>query len=348
MKKNHLKLILFGVPSLFLLFILYQAYYYISYSGDVESITFKSNGYNISGVLVKPHNKEPYPTVLILHGSGPHKHNLVSYKIHTNIFTRAGFAVLTYDKRGVGESEGDFENATYKDFIDDAMAGIKYLKTRSDIDINNIGLFGSSEGGWFTPQIANTFENISFVINRCGPPLSWEQTNLFELENELIAENFSEKEITEVLSLRKRVWDYYRKASKDSAFAMGSERKLLNKELEKYNDIDKEIPLPGKLPKYEQNSYIDLAYDFSYNPIPYIKKSKIPMLYIFAENDQNVPTLQAIDTLNSITKKYKKDITIKVIPNIKHSLQKWTNILRIGYTKDYLESLSNWAAEHIR
>ena len=57
---------------------------------------------------------------------------------------RRGFAVLGYDKRGVGGSTGDWHTATYQDLAGDVVAAFDYLKTRPDIDPAHIGFLGWS------------------------------------------------------------------------------------------------------------------------------------------------------------------------------------------------------------
>ena len=113
--------------------------------GAVEEVTFENGDIKLSGVLIRPNIEGRHPAIVMLHGSGPGTHDEMFFRIHTNVFVRQGFAVLSYDKRGAGRSQGDFDSATYKDFIHDAQAGIRYLRNRSDIVPDLIGLFGSSE-----------------------------------------------------------------------------------------------------------------------------------------------------------------------------------------------------------
>ena len=85
---------------------------------------------------------------MILHGSGraAGTHDHPAYRVHANAFVRKGLAVLVYDKRGTGDSGGDFSTAGYKDFVQDALAAVRFLRSREDIDPLRIGLLGSSEG----------------------------------------------------------------------------------------------------------------------------------------------------------------------------------------------------------
>ena len=144
--------------------------------GETEKITFTSaDGAKFHGSLFTPTSPGPHPAIVILHGSGPSSGVGMFVTAHANAFLRHDIAVLVYDKRGCGESEGDFDTATYADFINDAIASVEMLRSRRDIKSEQVALFGSSESGWFTPEIAERVDGVPFIINRAGPPLSWDR-----------------------------------------------------------------------------------------------------------------------------------------------------------------------------
>ena len=58
-----------------------------------------------------------------------------------------GFMVLRYDKRGVGQSGGRLETVTLQDYADDAVALVKWLAKRDDVDPRRIAVVGYGEGG---------------------------------------------------------------------------------------------------------------------------------------------------------------------------------------------------------
>ncbi|MDY6944700.1 MAG: alpha/beta fold hydrolase [Pseudomonadota bacterium] len=120
----------------------------------VEEVSFAGAGPDVvlAGSLTWPRAGHSLPAVVLVHGSGltdrdstyqQHKPLLVL----ADALTRAGYAVLRYDKRGVGQSSGDFRAATTLDFAGDAAAAMRYLRTRSEIDSKRVGMVGHSEGG---------------------------------------------------------------------------------------------------------------------------------------------------------------------------------------------------------
>ena len=211
--------------------ILFNVTRYLMYLSPSEEVTFRSSGFEISGVLVKPAEEGVFPAVVVLHGSGPESLNDPAYKATANTLVRSGFAVLLYDKRGVGNSGGDFEAARYSDFVDDAVEAVRYLRYREDVDPNRIGLFGNSESGWFTPEIAYRSENIAFIFNRVGPPLPWIDTVLWEVRNEFLEAGVAEADLEKLLDITERRWSYYTAAGLDPSLAEDPVRNTINADL---------------------------------------------------------------------------------------------------------------------
>jgi len=69
---------------------------------------------------------------------------------------RHGVVALSYDKRGVGGSGGDWRTATFDDLAADARAGVHLLARRADVDPSRLGVYGHSQGGFLGPMIAET------------------------------------------------------------------------------------------------------------------------------------------------------------------------------------------------
>jgi len=80
--------------------------------------------------------------------------------------SRNGIAVLRYDDRGVGQSTGDFANATSRDFGDDAVNALAALRARPEVD--RVGIIGHSEGGMIAPIIADE-SKADFLVLLAAP-----------------------------------------------------------------------------------------------------------------------------------------------------------------------------------
>lgn len=148
-----------------------KPYPYIS-----EDVVFSNENANISlsGTLTYPKDVTNVPVVILISGSGPQDRNeeLLGHKpflVLSDYLTKNGIAVLRYDERGVGESEGNFGIATTLDFASDVRSAIDYLKTRKDINSSKMGLIGHSEGGLISFMLAAENDDIAFLVSMAGP-----------------------------------------------------------------------------------------------------------------------------------------------------------------------------------
>ncbi len=119
----------------------------------------------------------PYPALVWVHGSGQLDRN--SQKGATDPLVPEGMAVLRYDKRGVGESQGTFtgvgifnSGTTINQLADDAVAAIRFLHRLADIDSTRIGIAGNSQGGWIGPLASSKLDDVAFQMYWSGPTVS--------------------------------------------------------------------------------------------------------------------------------------------------------------------------------
>ncbi len=332
-----------GLVALVVALVAYNAVRHLVFWSPTEDIVFDSGGIRLAGTLIKPTGAGVFPAVVMLHGSGPETRGGPGYRVNAKALVRSGIAVLIYDKRGTGASGGDFDTALYQDFIADAIAAVHYLADREDIDSDRIGLFGNSESGWFTPEIAAVSRGVAFIVNRVGPPLSWIETVLWEVRNEFLAEGAAEADLDTLLALTRRRWDYLRAAAADPALAMGPEREAIEAAI---SEIRATVAHAEDLPDYDADVYQKFA-NYSYDPAAYLREINIPMLYIFGELDVNVPTAQSVAFLESLREDYKKNITIRVLPGVGHKLFTWKGLLEAGYQPGYLDLIGSWAARQV-
>lgn len=326
-----------------------QAYYHLLYHGVVENVTFQSGDIKLAGVLVKPSTPGPHPGIVLLHGAGQQTHDKWYYRIHTNVFVRQGFAVLSFDKRGSSDSGGDLQTATFQDLINDGVSAVAFLRSRPDVIPNQIGLFGVSESGWFTPEIAAIDGDIAFIVNRASSPLSWRNTVLFEVRNDALAAGISEADIEDVLSLQSRIWQFYVDVVGDEFHANGPERDAINALVA---DLQKRAGAKdffSPLAEYDAEAYAVRASKYSYDPHPFLTEIDVPMLYVMAGKDINVPTGASVALLEQLKLDFNKNITIQTFPEAGHYLYRWDWLPLEGiYVLGYLNLIGSWASEQIK
>lgn len=135
-------------------------------------LTAQSTGAHLAGELTIPQGIEKPPVVLMLHGSGPHDRNenlpgqrLDVFNTLARTFAETGFASLRFDKRGCGESTGDYMSHGYADLVADARAWLDLLAGRDDVGSRYI--LGHSEGTLIGPLAARGRDDIAGLILLC-------------------------------------------------------------------------------------------------------------------------------------------------------------------------------------
>ena len=126
-----------------------------------EEITFKNGDVPLKGTLTKPDTNNPGPVLVVTHTSNDGTRDFGVYQHLAKFLPPLGIAVFLYDRRGSGESSGDFATAKFFDLAADAQAAIDYLKVRSDIDPKRIGVWGMSQGGWIAPLAATKSSGVA-------------------------------------------------------------------------------------------------------------------------------------------------------------------------------------------
>ena len=122
-----------------------------------EQARIQASGFTLAATVSKPATTGTgaairWPAVILVPGSGlaDRDETIAGVSIFAqlaNAIADAGFLVVRFDKRGVGQSGGRGESATIVDFSDDVRAVVKYLDKRADVDPKRIALVGHSEGG---------------------------------------------------------------------------------------------------------------------------------------------------------------------------------------------------------
>lgn len=128
----------------------------------------------LAGTITMPRGAGPFPGVVLISGSGPQNRDeeLLGHKpflVLADRLTRRGIAVLRYDERGVGDSEGNYADATVPLFALDAQRAMDHLRARAEVGA--IGLIGHSEGGMVAGLVAQDIEapGPDFLVTLAAP-----------------------------------------------------------------------------------------------------------------------------------------------------------------------------------
>jgi hypothetical protein len=282
--------------------------------------------------------------VFLFHGSGQQGRDLATARW----FAQQGFAALTYDKRGVGESTGDFRTGPFMDLCDDGLAAVDYLKSRKEIDPRHIGVWGLSQGGWLGPLAASRSADISFVIAVSGPGVSPGEQMLVYYANELRDRGMPEADVREADALRRDVWNYlftgkgYEKARRELDEArskrwfgeVNSQQDRLFEPLQKPSELDQ----PG-------SAILRFRREMAYDPVPALQALRVPALFLFGADDRLIPVEKSATIIRDIlTRSGHSDFTIQVFDHDDHGMYDATG------TRDprYLDAMQRWLVGRVR
>lgn len=323
------------------------------YPYSTEDITFqnKSVGITLAGTLTHPQGKGPYPAVVLVSGSGPqgrdsevYNHKL--FHVLADHLTRQGIAVLRYDERGIGESQGDFEGATSEDLAGDVAAAVRFLKGRPTIDTQKVGLLGMSEGGLIGPMVHTRFEPVDFLALMAAPSVSGGELLVEQAAQLLSARGASPSSVDSIRNEQQKIMEAIRTAP-DSSAASHQVRSVLKQAGEKSDRLQSRV---GKLtdPWFR--------YFVRYNPTSALRQLDVPVLALYGSQDVQVPPEQNAGPMRrALRKSPSDDTTVRVLQGLNHLFQPAETGLPNEYAKidttmspSVLQTISEWIRKQSR
>jgi len=315
-----------------------------------EDVYFENKQADIklAGTLTYPKEGNNFPAVVLITGSGGQNRdeeifNHRPFLVLADYLTRQGIAVLRYDDRGVGESKGTYITASIQDFATDALAAVKYLKTRPEINPSQIGLLGHSEGGSISFIASADNKDIAFIVSMAGVAIKGD--SLMKLQRYAIAKaaNISDEDVAKNERLIVQISEIIEKHSADSVF---NHPDLF---------VDEIIPADMKNNRLARSKYQDHLFGMaapeiyslmSYNPVEDLQKILCPVFAVNGEKDLQVP---AYVNLQNFEKWLQGKATTKKYPNLNHMFQHCKTGLVDEYSRieetmseEVLEDIAKW------
>jgi pimeloyl-ACP methyl ester carboxylesterase len=335
----------------------------------VEDVVFESGEVTLSGTFTRPDSPGQHPAVVLMTGTGPQtRDELVVpgfpiFKLIADHLTRQGIAVLRYDDRGVGQSGGDYDSTSIYDFAADGQAAVDYLKTRSDVDPEQVGLLGHSEGGIYAAIIGGSSDSgVAFIISLAGTAALG--SDLLNRQNELILASAGADEaiISEQLAylealyplIAERDWQAVRQHSYERYVALWDS--LSTEERASTGSADAEAfaerSADSFLNGYGNESFATLL---EYDPAVDWAKTTVPVLAVFGELDLQVdPQQNAAPMTEALTAAGNEDFQVVVLEGANHLFQAAQTgaldeyiTLPAQFTDEFLPLIAGWLLERV-
>ena len=312
-----------------------------------EEVFLEQADAKLAGTLLVPASKGPHPAIILLHGSGP----LTRHKFgpYPHFFTSLGFAVLIYDKRGTGASTGlrmDASTGTVMkssfypdDLAKDALAAMRFLQQRKDIDSQVIGFWGSSEGGMLATYVASRSKDVAFAINSSGfmeplwETLHWQVGAILRAAHAPAADIEKQQAFVDLwIRVARTVqgWEEFKKQEQQIVESDGSWI----------------FQSRGPFTSLDQLRW-DWDHILTFDPLPALGKVRCPVLAVFGELDTSTPAQRTAENMRRVlTRAGHKDFTIKIFPNAGHSLSELPSKNRMA--PGVFATLRSWLLEHAK
>lgn len=182
-----------------------------SIPGD-ETVRIPASGFSLAASVAKPAGAQGrLPAVIVIGGSGPvdRDSTVAGIPVMGQVaadLVKAGFLVVRYDKRGIGQSGGRAETATLNDYAEDVRAIIKWLeKERKDVNKKRIALVGHSEGAWVAMRVAARDKRVAAVALVAGAGTTGAELVLEQQRNALARMNVSDADKQAKIELQRRI-----------------------------------------------------------------------------------------------------------------------------------------------
>ncbi len=309
----------------------------ISDKYSAEEVFFPSGRIKLAGTLTIPKDsRSKHPAAVLITGSGPQDRNEDTvgpgglkfgiFKQIAHALSESGIAVLRYDDRGTGQSEGNFIEAAEEDLAGDVKAAVAYLRSRDDIFGDRIALIGHSEGAIIAPQVAADDPLISAIVLLAG---------MAETGDKVLREQFDF--VLENIGLQEKDKQRFRARYEELL-------KIIRGEPAEKEAEEKIKPQLEPQLKWLR-SFV------GYNPLSVLERVKTPVLIINGGKDKQVFPRHARMLHEKLTE-LKRPVTLKIYPDLNHLLipsetGDYAEYARLAMddkrvSKDLLDFLAGW------
>ena len=284
----------------------------------IRETKFESRGVKLAGRLVMPPGDAPVPLAIVLHGSEDYSGRL--YYPEQYRLPAQGIAVFVYDKRGTGDSGGEYTQDFYL-LASDAAAALDEARRLAGARAVRVGFVGGSQAGWIAP-LAATQAPVDFVLVGYGMAEGPLAEDAGEVRQSLIDRGYG----ADVLAQAKEITDATgRVIASDyrDGFDALKAAKAKYRDAPWYGEIQGEftedflkypnwvIRLVG--PLHDQGT------SWGYDPMPTLRQVSAPQLWILAGEDREAPHEETLRRLTLLQREGRPIVTA-VFPATDHGI----------------------------
>jgi pimeloyl-ACP methyl ester carboxylesterase len=277
---------------------------------------------DLRGSLNLPPGPGPHPAIVGLHpaNDGSRDHFLFRHLAQT--LAPLGIAVLRFDRRG--------HNIPLEIQAADALAAVRALRGRTEIDPRRVGLWGFSQGAWVAPLAAARSRDVAFLVLVASTGVSPAQQMRYGTAFHLRRAGYGDAAVDRLLELRRAVEAYHRGGrTRDDA-----QRKIDESASEPWFPLAHVPRVLGARPAWP---------DIDFDPEAVFARVKVPVLLFYGEVDEWQPIDASIAAWRRAARSARnEDVTVVQLQGTGHhpTLREGGELSSI--TPAYTERLTAW------
>jgi hypothetical protein len=239
-----------------------------------------------------------------LHGAGEGTRESPSLRRLHELLPQHGIGVVTFDRRGEGESTGDATRGRFELQVDDALAVLQA------VDAERVGLWGISQGGWIGPLAAAVSDEVAFLVLVASTGVTPSEQMMYAVERQLRLAGFRDDAVERALELRRRFerWVHTIAPRRDEELAAD-----LLAALDEPWAGQLWLP-PGLLDEEGLRLWIE---EMDYDPRPSFARVRVPTLLFYGAEDSWTPVDPSVEAWRAARG---AEVEIVVVPGAEHDL----------------------------
>jgi pimeloyl-ACP methyl ester carboxylesterase len=240
--------------------------------------------------------------VVALHGAGHGTRDFLLYEHQHEVLPAAGIGVVTFDRRGDGASTGDASRGRFQLQVDDALA------VRAALDVERVGMWGFSQGGWIAPLAAAQSDRVAFVVGVASTGVTPSVQMLYATARQLRLAGYGTDVVTRALDLRERFEDAVHDRPVDEEALRADLLAALDEEWYPHLFLP-----PTTLDDEGKRLWIE---EMDFDPEPIFAQVRVPALLFFGERDSWTPVPESA----AAWRRAKPDAEIAVVSEAEHDM----------------------------
>jgi pimeloyl-ACP methyl ester carboxylesterase len=242
--------------------------------------------------------------IVALHGAGEGTRDAELYRHLHELLPPAGIGVVTFDRRGEGESTGASSRGRFELQVEDALAVI------DAIDARRVGLWGISQGGWIGPLAAAASDEVAFLVLVASTGVTPAEQMMYAVEKQLLLAGDGEDVVERALELRRRFEDWVHTRAPEPDEQLSADLMAALDE-----DWVGQLWLPPTL--LDEEGLRLWVEEMDYDPRPSFAHVRVPTLLFYGEADSWTPVEPSVEAWRAALG---DEVEIVVIPEAEHDL----------------------------